>query len=92
MGPGGEPGFVDVSTSDGTARACAETLTEGWVVAVEGRLEYREWENAAGIERVSHSVRADLVQPVQLSTGASAAPDGREDWPDIAPRRSRRDA
>lgn len=51
-----DPTYVDVSTFDGQARACAEHLSQGRQVAVNGRLVYREWEADDGSKRSKHSV------------------------------------
>jgi single-strand DNA-binding protein len=51
-----EPTYVDVSTFDGQAEACAKYLAKGRQVAVDGRLVYREWEAEDGSKRSRHSV------------------------------------
>ena len=51
-----DPTFVDVSTFDGSAEACAEHLSKGRQVAVSGRLVYREWKADDGSPRSKHSV------------------------------------
>lgn len=55
-GPNRPPTYVDVSTFDRSAEACAEHLAKGRQVAVEGRLIYREWEADDGSKRSKHSV------------------------------------
>jgi len=46
MGRGGrsEPGYIDVTEFGKPGEASAKVLTQGWLVAVDGRMEYREWE------------------------------------------------
>ena len=39
-----QPVFIDVATFGAQAEACAKYLTKGRVVAVTGRLVYREWD------------------------------------------------
>lgn len=51
-----DPTYVDVSTFDGQAEACARYLRKGRQVAVSGRLVYREWEAEDGSKRSRHSV------------------------------------
>ncbi len=50
------PTYVDVSTFDRQAEACAEYLAKGRQIGVEGRLVYREWEAEDGSKRSKHSV------------------------------------
>jgi single-strand DNA-binding protein len=47
--------FIDVATFGRGADACAEYLSKGRVVAVTGRLVYREWEKD-GVKRFKHQV------------------------------------
>ncbi len=44
MGRGREVGYVNVSVFGKAGEAAAEYLAKGWLVAVDGRLEYGEWE------------------------------------------------
>ena len=44
MAPGRETGFINVSTFGAPGEAAARTLTKGWLVAVDGRLEQQTWE------------------------------------------------
>lgn len=53
---GHEPTYVDVVTFDAQAIACAEYLSKGRQVGVEGRLHYTEWEAKDGGRRSRHSV------------------------------------
>ena len=41
---GRETGYINVSTFGKPGEAAAEILSTGWLVAVDGRLEYHEWE------------------------------------------------
>ena len=56
MGRGGDVGYIDVSVWGKPAQACAEHLSRGWLVAVAGRLEYREWTAQDGSKRSGHAV------------------------------------
>ncbi|WP_249011193.1 single-stranded DNA-binding protein [Conexibacter sp. DBS9H8] len=44
MAPGRETGYINVSTFGASGEAAARTLTKGWLVAVDGRLEQHAWE------------------------------------------------
>ena len=44
MGRGREVGYINVAVFGNAATACGEYLKKGWLVAVDGRLEYGEWE------------------------------------------------
>jgi single-strand DNA-binding protein len=41
---GRETGYINVSTFGKPGEAAAEVLSTDWLVAVDGRLEYHEWE------------------------------------------------
>ena len=56
MGRGGEPGFINVAVFGKPGEAAAEHLTKGWLVAVDGRLSFAEWETDGGEKRREHSV------------------------------------
>jgi single-strand DNA-binding protein len=54
--------FVDIDVWGRTAENCANYLTKGRLVLVEGRLQYRSWETEDGQKRSKLSVRAYRVQ------------------------------
>lgn len=56
MAPGRETGFINVSTFGAPGEAAARTLTKGWLVAVDGRLEQQSWETKEGQKRSSYAV------------------------------------
>jgi len=56
MGRGREVGYVNVAVFGKAGEACAEYLAKGWLVAVDGRLEYGEWESEGGEKRHDYSV------------------------------------
>jgi single-strand DNA-binding protein len=60
-------GIIDIATFGRTASSCASVLTEGWLVAVAGQLDYRE---CLGSEGSRHGVIGDVVSPL----GFCAAP------------------
>lgn len=48
MARGRETGYINVSTFGKPGEAAAEILSTGWLVAVDGRLEYHEWDGENG--------------------------------------------
>jgi single-strand DNA-binding protein len=66
-----DPVYIDVTTFDGPARACALFLTKGRQVAVDGRLHYSQWEADDG----SNRSRLKVVGNVEFLGGR---PGGRQ--------------
>ena len=66
--------FVDVAVWDKQAESCAQYLTRGSQILVEGRLIYEEWKNAQGESRNRLSVRADRVQFITTVRRPDGAP------------------
>jgi single-strand DNA-binding protein len=56
------PNYFDVATFGGLAETVARYMRRGSLVAIAGRLEWREWETAEHHRRQSVSVVADTVQ------------------------------
>ncbi len=56
MGRGREVGYVNVNVYGNGGEAAAEYLAKGWLVAVDGRLEYGEWETEDGGKRHAYCV------------------------------------
>jgi len=54
--------FVDIVTWSKTAENCANYLTKGSPVFIEGRLQFRSWETDDGQKRSKLEVVADRVQ------------------------------
>jgi single-strand DNA-binding protein len=57
-----KPNFFDVSTFGPSAEACGSFLEKGRPIAVDGRLEWREWETTEGQRRQTVEIIADSVQ------------------------------
>jgi single-strand DNA-binding protein len=57
-----DPCFVDVVVFGNQAEACAEYLNKGDPVLLEGRLQYRTWQDQQGNKRSKHEVMAFRVQ------------------------------
>jgi single-strand DNA-binding protein len=62
MGRKGDAGFVDVTVYGAQADACGKWLSKGSKVAVDGRLEWHEWDGDDGVRRQSHCVVANTVE------------------------------
>ena len=56
-----KPNYFDVTVWGAQGENCAQYLAKGRPVAVDGRLDWREWEKD-GIKRQSVSIIADSVQ------------------------------
>ncbi|MHB8241146.1 MAG: single-stranded DNA-binding protein [Solirubrobacteraceae bacterium] len=56
------PNYFDVSVYGAPAESVSEYMRRGKRVAVDGRLEWREWETAEHQKRQSVSIVADTVQ------------------------------
>jgi single-strand DNA-binding protein len=86
-----DPCFVDVVVFGHQAEACAKYLHKGDLVLLEGRLQYRTWEDQQGHKRSKHEVIAFRVQflpkPGPRSeaddrlSGASIGAEGDDDVP-----------
>jgi single-strand DNA-binding protein len=65
-GPTGDwedkPNFFDVTVWGAQGENCARFLSKGRPVAIDGRLEWREWETQDGHKRQSVDIIADAVQ------------------------------
>ena len=58
-----KPNYFDVTVWAGQGENCATYLAKGRPVAIDGRLEWREWEDkATGNKRESIDIIADSVQ------------------------------
>jgi single-strand DNA-binding protein len=57
-----KPNYFDVTVFGTQGENCAQYLAKGRPVAVEGRLNWREWEAQDGSKRQSVDIIADAVQ------------------------------
>src|SRR5687767_1957636 len=57
-----KPNYFDVTVWGAQGENCSRFLTKGRPVAVDGRLEWREWEAQDGSKRQSVEIIADSVQ------------------------------
>jgi single-strand DNA-binding protein len=57
-----KPNFFDVTVWGAQGENCARYLSKGRPVAIDGRLEWREWESQEGHKRQAVDIIADAVQ------------------------------
>jgi len=57
-----KPNYFDVTVWGSQGENCAQYLSKGRPVAIDGRLEWREWETPEGAKRQAVDVVADNVQ------------------------------
>jgi single-strand DNA-binding protein len=57
-----KPNYFDVTVWGAQGENCARYLSKGRPVAIDGRLEWREWESPEGQKRQGIDIIADTVQ------------------------------
>src|ERR687885_292136 len=57
-----KPNFFDVTVWGAQGENCARFLSKGRPIALDGRLEWREWQDKEGNNRQSIEIVADAVQ------------------------------
>lgn len=82
MGRGREVGYINVSVFGSGGEAASEYLSKGWLVAVDGRLEYGEWDSE-GTKRHDYTVVGNVEflsapRPVEEPEPAKHARKKRE--------------
>lgn len=81
MAPGRDTGYVDVAAFGKPGEAAAKVLSKGWLVAVDGRLEYRTWKTDDDQTRHAYKIVGNvefLAAPKGNGTTAQA-PAGDQD-------------
>lgn len=68
--------FVDVTVWRRQAETCAEYLSKGSPVMIEGRLQLDQWENSEGQKRSKLKVLADRVQFLSAAQGKGGSSGG----------------
>jgi single-strand DNA-binding protein len=71
-----KPNYFDVSVFGGSAEACARFLEKGRPVAIDGRLDWHEWETDEGERRQAVGVIADNVQFLASRVGPALEAEG----------------
>src|SRR2546423_2846272 len=59
---GDKPNYFDVTVWGNQGESCAQYLSKGRPVGVDGRLDWREWEAQDGSKRQAVEIIADTVQ------------------------------
>ena len=57
-----KPNYFDITVWGNQGESCAQYLSKGRPVAIDGRLEWREWDAQDGTKRQAVEVIADSVQ------------------------------
>ena len=74
-----KPNYFDVTVWGGQGENVARHLVKGRPVAIDGRLEWREWETQEGSKRQAVDIIADSVQFLGSGNGNGASSeDGGE--------------
>jgi single-strand DNA-binding protein len=73
--------FVDITVWGKQAENCAEYLSKGRPVFIEGRLQFSTWETDDGQKRNKLEVVANTVQFLGQGSGKSGMQPGTEDVP-----------
>src|SRR3954468_18662059 len=66
-----KPNYFDVTVWGAQGENCAQYLQKGRPVAIDGRLEWREWQDQQGNKRQSVDIIADSVQFLGSRGGAA---------------------
>lgn len=66
--------YFSVDVFGGQGERCAQWLSRGRQVAIEGRLRWREWETQDGHKREAVTIVADNVQFIGPRDGSGAGP------------------
>ena len=79
MGRGGrdEAGYINVTAFGNAGEAAARVLIKGWLVAVDGRLQYGEWETDDGTRRHDYEIVGNvefLAAPAAPRTAPATRP------------------
>jgi single-strand DNA-binding protein len=79
LSPRGETGYVNVSCFGKPGEAAARVLAKGWLVAVQGRLAYREWAADDGSRRHDYEVVGNVeFLAAPRSNGAGDSSERKE--------------
>jgi single-strand DNA-binding protein len=72
-----KPNYFDVTVWGAQGENCAQYLSKGRPVAVDGRLEWREWDDKEGNKRQAVDIIADSVQFLGSRDGDGNGNGGR---------------
>ncbi len=71
-----KPNYFDVTVWGAQGENCANYLAKGRPVAIEGRLDWREWEDQGGNKRQSVEIIANTVQFLGSRDGSGGGGGG----------------
>src|SRR3954454_13309798 len=71
-----KPNYFDVTVWGAQGENCAQYLQKGRPVAIDGRLEWREWQDQQGNKRQSVDIIADSVQFLSSPEGFNGGGNG----------------
>ena len=80
-----KPNFFDVTVWGGQGESVARYLSKGRPVAVDGRLEWREWEAQDGTKRQAVDIIADSVQFLGNGNGNGSGASSEEGGSEAVP-------
>ena len=69
---GDKPNYFSISVFGNQAESCAQYLSKGRPVAIDGRLDWREWDAQDGTKRQAVEIIADNVQFLGSREGGPA--------------------
>jgi single-strand DNA-binding protein len=78
-----KPNFFDVTVFGAQGENCARFLSKGRPVAIDGRLEWREWDDQSGQKRQAVQI---IAEAVQFLGGRDDMPNGNGGGGTFAPR------
>ena len=73
-----KPNYFSISVFGNQAESCSQYLSKGRPVAIDGRLEWREWQAQDGSKRESVEIVADSVQFLGSRGDGDAAGGGNQ--------------
>jgi single-strand DNA-binding protein len=71
-----KPNYFDITVWGQQGENCAQYLSKGRPVAIDGRLNWREWETQEGAKRQSVDIIADSVQFLGSREGGGGQSNG----------------
>jgi len=78
LSPGRETGYINVACFGKPGEAAARILSKGWLVAVDGRLSYHEWESEDGTKRHDYEVIGNVEFLTAPRANGSEAPEAQQ--------------
>ncbi len=83
-----KPNYFDITVWGAQGENCQRFLSKGRPIAVDGRLEWREWQDQAGNKRQSIDVIADSVQFLSSGEGGGGGQQGGGGYSSYTPQQS----